>query len=144
MAGEAGGGSVLSPGLFQQRTHLVVRGLRKFLVPQSDGAKRLGRRGANDVIGLLAQGGAGVWRAHWPGGRVLHHLKALAQDRRNTIVFAGFQAGGTRGARIVAGEQSIRIHGEYVAVNAEIVSLPGMSGLGYIEKLRQNQNGALP
>ena len=61
------------------------------------------------------------------GGRVLHHLKALAPDHRNTIVFAGFQAGGTRGARIVAGEPSIRIHGEYVAVNAEVVSLPGMS-----------------
>lgn len=61
------------------------------------------------------------------GGRVLHHLKALAPDRRNTIVFAGFQAGGTRGARIVAGEPSIRIHGEDVAVNAEVVSLPGMS-----------------
>ena len=61
------------------------------------------------------------------GGRVLHHLKALAPDHRNTIVFAGFQAGGTRGARSVAGEPSIRIHGEDVAVNAEGVSLPGMS-----------------
>ena len=61
------------------------------------------------------------------GGRVLHHLKALAPDPRNAIVFAGFQAGGTRGGRIVAGERSIRIHGEDVAVNAEIVSLPGMS-----------------
>ena len=61
------------------------------------------------------------------GGRVLHHLKALAPDRRNAIVFAGFQAGGTRGARIVAGERSIRIHGQDVSVNAEIVSLPGMS-----------------
>ena len=61
------------------------------------------------------------------GGRVLHHLKALAPDSRNAIVFAGFQAGGTRGARIVAGERSIRIHGEDVAVNAEVVSLPGMS-----------------
>ena len=61
------------------------------------------------------------------GGRVLHHLKALAPDPRNTIVFAGFQAGGTRGGRIVAGERSIRIHGEDVAVNAEVVSLPGMS-----------------
>jgi metallo-beta-lactamase family protein len=61
------------------------------------------------------------------GGRVLHHLKALAPDRRNAIVFAGFQAGGTRGARIVAGERSIRIHGEDVSVNAEVVSLPGMS-----------------
>jgi metallo-beta-lactamase family protein len=61
------------------------------------------------------------------GGRVLHHLKALAPDRRNTIVFAGFQAGGTRGGRIVAGERSIRILGEMVDVNAEVVSLPGMS-----------------
>jgi metallo-beta-lactamase family protein len=61
------------------------------------------------------------------GGRVLHHLKVLAPDARNTIVFAGFQAGGTRGARIVAGERSIRIHGEEVAINAEVVSLPGMS-----------------
>lgn len=61
------------------------------------------------------------------GGRVLHHLKVLAPDRRNTIVFAGFQVGGTRGGRIVAGERSIRIHGEDVAVNAEVVSLPGMS-----------------
>ncbi len=61
------------------------------------------------------------------GGRVLHHLKALAPNPRNTIVFAGFQAGGTRGGRIVAGERSIRIHGEDVAINAEVVSLPGMS-----------------
>jgi metallo-beta-lactamase family protein len=61
------------------------------------------------------------------GGRVLHHLKALGPDRRNTIVFAGYQAGGTRGARLMAGERSIRIHGEDVTINAEVVSLPGMS-----------------
>jgi metallo-beta-lactamase family protein len=61
------------------------------------------------------------------GGRVLHHLKALAPDARNAVVFAGFQAGGTRGARIVAGERRVRIHGEYVDINAEVVSLPGMS-----------------
>lgn len=61
------------------------------------------------------------------GGRVLHHLKSLAPDARNAIVFAGYQAGGTRGARLVAGEPSIRIHGEDVDVKAEVVSLPGMS-----------------
>jgi metallo-beta-lactamase family protein len=61
------------------------------------------------------------------GGRVLHHLKALAPDKRNAIVFAGYQAGGTRGARILAGERSIRIFGEDVAVNAEVVSLQGLS-----------------
>ncbi len=61
------------------------------------------------------------------GGRVLHHLKALAPDRRNTIVLAGFQAGGTRGARLQAGERMLRIHGEEVPVRAEVVSLPGLS-----------------
>lgn len=61
------------------------------------------------------------------GGRVLHHLKTLAPNHRNTIVFAGYQAGGTRGARMVAGERTVRIHGEDVPVNAEVVSLDGMS-----------------
>jgi metallo-beta-lactamase family protein len=61
------------------------------------------------------------------GGRVLHHLKALGPDRRNTIVFAGYQAGGTRGARLLSGERNIRIHGEDVTISAEVVSLPGMS-----------------
>lgn len=61
------------------------------------------------------------------GGRVLHHLQALAPDARNTIVFAGFQAGGTRGGRMVAGERSIRIFAKPVAINAEVVSLSGMS-----------------
>lgn len=61
------------------------------------------------------------------GGRVLHHLKTLAPNHRNTIIFAGYQAAGTRGARIVAGERTVRIYGEDVPVNAEVVSLDGMS-----------------
>ena len=61
------------------------------------------------------------------GGRVLHHLKTLAPDRRNTIVLAGYQAGGTRGARLQNGERNLRIHGEDVPVNAEVVSLQGLS-----------------
>jgi metallo-beta-lactamase family protein len=61
------------------------------------------------------------------GGRVLHHLKALGPNRRNTIVFAGYQAGGTRGARLLSGERTLRIHGEDVTIDAEVVSLPGMS-----------------
>ena len=61
------------------------------------------------------------------GGRVLHHLKRMAPDRRNTIVLVGYQAGGTRGARLATGEKSIRIFGEDVAVNAEVAMLRGMS-----------------
>jgi metallo-beta-lactamase family protein len=61
------------------------------------------------------------------GGRVLHHLKRFAPDPRSTILFAGFQAAGTRGAAMVAGTDSIKIHGEYVPVRAEIANLPMLS-----------------
>lgn len=62
------------------------------------------------------------------GGRVLHHLKRYAPDPRNTILFAGFQAGGTRGAAMVAGVDSIKIHGGYVPVRAEVKNLDMLSG----------------
>lgn len=62
------------------------------------------------------------------GGRVLHHLKRFAPDPRNTILFAGFQAGGTRGAAMVAGADSIKIHGNYIPVRAEVRNLDMLSG----------------
>ena len=61
------------------------------------------------------------------GGRVLHHLKAFAPDPRNTLIFGGFQAPGTRGADIVAGAPSVKIHGAAVPIRAEVVVLEGMS-----------------
>lgn len=61
------------------------------------------------------------------GGRVLHHLKAFAPDPRNTILFAGFQAAGTRGGAIVAGASSVKIHGEQIPVRAQIVHIDGLS-----------------
>jgi metallo-beta-lactamase family protein len=62
------------------------------------------------------------------GGRVLHHLKALAPDARHHIVFAGFQVAGSRGARLVAGATEVKIHGEYVPVRAAVTHLEGFSG----------------
>ena len=78
-------------------------------------------------------------RSRWPsviisasgmatGGRVLHHLKAMAPVEKHHIVFAGFQAGGSRGARLVAGASEVKIHGEYVPVRARISQLEGLSG----------------
>jgi metallo-beta-lactamase family protein len=61
------------------------------------------------------------------GGRVLHHLRKFAPDPRNAIVFAGFQAAGTRGASMVAGAQTIKIHGEYLPVRAEVSNLDMLS-----------------
>ena len=78
-------------------------------------------------------------RSRWPkvvisasgmatGGRVLHHLKAMAPNPRNAIVFPGFQVGGTRGAALIAGAREVKIHGQYVAVKAEVSHLEGFSG----------------
>ena len=61
------------------------------------------------------------------GGRILHHIKALAPNNRNTIVFAGYQAPGTRGADMIGGKGVIRIHGEDVPIRAEVVALDSMS-----------------
>jgi metallo-beta-lactamase family protein len=61
------------------------------------------------------------------GGRVLHHLKHMAGDRRNTILLAGYQAEGTRGDRLARGEREIKIHGQMRAVEAEIVKMDSMS-----------------
>lgn len=61
------------------------------------------------------------------GGRVVHHLTRFAPDPRNLILFAGFQAGGTRGATMLGGADQIKIHGNWVPVRAEVRSLDMLS-----------------
>jgi metallo-beta-lactamase family protein len=61
------------------------------------------------------------------GGRVLHHLEDYASDRRNIILFTGFQAGGTRGAAMLAGAKTIKIHGRLIPVEAEVCNLDMLS-----------------
>ncbi|MEZ5161059.1 MAG: MBL fold metallo-hydrolase RNA specificity domain-containing protein [Marmoricola sp.] len=56
------------------------------------------------------------------GGRVLHHLKEMLPDPRNTIVMTGYQGIGTRGRSLVEGADHVKIFGELVPVHAEIVS----------------------
>jgi metallo-beta-lactamase family protein len=71
------------------------------------------------------------------GGRVLHHLQAMAPDERHHIVFPGFQVAGTRGARLVAGEREVKIFGEMVPVRAEVSHLEGFSGHADADELMQ-------
>jgi metallo-beta-lactamase family protein len=61
------------------------------------------------------------------GGRVLHHLKAFAPDPRNTILLSGFQSGGTRGAAIADGAETVKIHGEFIPIRAEVATLSNLS-----------------
>jgi metallo-beta-lactamase family protein len=69
------------------------------------------------------------------GGRVVHHLKAFVGDPRNLVLFSGFQAPGTRGAAMVAGVESIRIHGEEIPVRAEVAQLAASSAHADAEEL---------
>lgn len=88
-------------------------------IETEDESKRLNHRHGPMII--IAGSGMAT------GGRVIHHLKEFAPHPRNTILFSGFQAGGTRGALMVEGADKIKIHGEYYPVQAEIVAMGNLS-----------------
>lgn len=69
------------------------------------------------------------------GGRVLHHLVAFGGDARNAVVLCGYQAGGTRGAALARGDRSVRIYGQDIAINAEVVSLEAASAHADVDEL---------
>ena len=71
------------------------------------------------------------------GGRVLHHLKALAPSAQNTLLVPGFQAGGTRGAQIVGGASSVRIHGKDVPIRAEVIPMETLSAHADADEIMQ-------
>jgi metallo-beta-lactamase family protein len=61
------------------------------------------------------------------GGRVLHHLEAALPDSKNTVLFVGYQAAGTRGRMLVDGAREVRIHGRMIPVAARIAKIDSMS-----------------
>ncbi|WP_022887425.1 MBL fold metallo-hydrolase RNA specificity domain-containing protein [Glaciibacter superstes] len=89
------------------------------LVRTVDDSKALNLRGGPMIIisasGMLS------------GGRVLHHVAAYGSDPRNAIVLSGYQAGGTRGASLLAGVKTLRIYGRDIPINAEVVQIESLS-----------------
>ncbi len=61
------------------------------------------------------------------GGRVLHHMAAALPDPKNTVLFVGYQAAGTRGRQLVDGAREVKIHGQLVPVVARVAKIDSMS-----------------
>lgn len=61
------------------------------------------------------------------GGRILHHLAQRLPDPKNTVVFVGFQAPGTRGATIKSGARMVKIFGEEVPIRAQVAAFEQFS-----------------
>lgn len=69
------------------------------------------------------------------GGRVLHHMKHLMGDPKNTILFTGYQAAGTRGAEMLQGKKEIKIHGYTYPVRAQVDNLNSLSAHADYEEI---------
>jgi len=89
------------------------------MVETPEQSKALAKRHGPMVI-LSASGMA-------TGGRVLHHLAHYLPERRNMVILTGYQAPGTRGDTLAKGGNTVRIHAQEVAVNAEVVQLQSSS-----------------
>jgi len=61
------------------------------------------------------------------GGRILHHFKHRLWNKRNALIFVGFQAKGTLGRHIVEGAKWIQLYHEKIQINATVHTINGFS-----------------
>ena len=71
----------------------------------------------------LVMAGAGMCNA----GRILHHLKANLWKPDTHVLIVGYQGEGSLGRRLINGEKLVSIHGEKIAVKAQVHTLGGFS-----------------
>ena len=71
------------------------------------------------------------------GGRVLHHLERYGPDPRSLILFAGFQAPGTRGESLVHGAREVKMFGRWTPIRAEVRNLDMLSAHADSDELVQ-------
>ncbi len=61
------------------------------------------------------------------GGRILHHLRRFLPEEKNTVLFVGYQAAGTRGRSLLDGVDEVKLHGQYVPVRARVAQVEALS-----------------
>ena len=78
----------------------------------------------NDNAPKIVLAGSGMLS----GGRVLHYLDKIIEDKKNSILIVGFQAEGTRGRALISGDAELKFFGKYYKINAEIFRINSFSG----------------
>lgn len=97
----------------------AVDGLDVHAVAEASGSELLNEPSFPCII--VSASGMGT------GGRVVHHLAHQLPDERNSVVLTGYQAVGTRGRQLADGATHVKVHGRYVPVRAEVVTVSDFS-----------------
>ena len=87
-------------------------------VSREDSKRLNSQRGARVIISASGM---------MSGGRVLHHALRVLPDPNATVVFVGYQAGGTLGRRVADGEKEVKVLGQWVPVRCQSVKIGGFS-----------------
>lgn len=61
------------------------------------------------------------------GGRILSYMEVHGPHEKDTLLFVGFQAEGTRGWRILNGEKSLKMFGKWVPIRLQVRKIEGLS-----------------
>jgi len=110
----------LDPEVQVRRGQMSAFATRRFTAVRSPQQSREIQASAAPSIVVSASGMA-------TGGRVLWHLKSALTNPRNTILFVGYQAEGTRGRKMLEGADMVKIHGQYIPVAARVAAIDSMS-----------------
>jgi metallo-beta-lactamase family protein len=76
--------------------------------------------------GIIVIAGSGMA----DGGRIVTHLSKVISEKRNAVIFVGFQAEGTPGREITEGAKTVMLDGDIVDVKAQIYHFKGFSAHG--------------
>lgn len=69
-------------------------------------------------------------------GRVLHHLKNNAHDKKSTVLIVSWQAPHTLGRRLLEGQEQIKVYGEVFERKIQVERIRGFSAHGGQHYLR--------